>query len=586
MSEQKVNLKPYKYTVNGIQYFDVTPDYNVSNQYTPASVEELQGEIGRYQGKTDEWSQNYLQSLQSGLSKIQSGSSPYVLNEKGVLATQQEVAAQKAQREAMASGRDVALGGTLDALLTVPKGTPTPQEANRAFQATLPPPKYEEFQTRHQAAKDAGVQAPSTYEGATSMFNQFPASQQGTSALDNFVTQDPNLNSTIRAYQDYMGQQNQRTSLVEEYKSLLKTSCIEAIDMKLINIKKVIEGTEDDIRTEVTKAGGFATDSQVIALSNARNKQLIKNYNTLLETRNSKSQYLDTMMNLTQQDRQEADRIFETKMNFGFKIAEINQQMKQNAISTIDRVAQTLGWDGIEEATRGNPQLITQIERTYGLPTGGLSIAAQRAAQARAFAQQERELALEGKAGQKKQQEFENKLALDKFEEDKRKFGLQYALDKQKEARLGAVKDSEITGDNKKPLSVLDLARFQELYPDAGITAGDTEASAIQKVQKLSQPRAFSKAELTTAIQEDKTAKTSYEEVIAGIDANLLISNKDEAKKVATNVYGKKEPLPEGQTTRVAEIKKTYTSRSFYEPIPTIIDSISDFLFKPYYPMK
>src|SRR3990167_10395554 len=400
MSEQKVNLKPYKYTVNGIQYFDVTPDYNVSNQYTPASVEELQGEIGRYQGKTDEWSQNYLQSLQSGLSKIQSGSSPYVLNEKGVLATQQEVAAQKAQREAMASGRDVALGGTLDALLTVPKGTPTPQEANRAFQATLPPPKYEEFQTRHQAAKDAGVQAPSTYEGATSMFNQFPASQQGTSALDNFVTQDPNLNSTIRAYQDYMGQQNQRTSLVEEYKSLLKTSGIEAIDMKLINMKKVIEGTEDDIRTEITKAGGFATDSQVIALSNARNKQIIKNYNTLLETRNSKAQYLDIVLNLTQQDRAEADRLFETRMNFGFKISELNQKMKQNAVESLERIISAIGFDGLFSTVQNDPHAISLIEKTYGLPRNGLYVAAQRAFQTRQAAEQERDLDIQLKQAQ------------------------------------------------------------------------------------------------------------------------------------------------------------------------------------------
>ena len=281
--------------------------------------------------------------------------------------------------------------------LYVPSGTPTPQQSNAAFQASQPKPTYQEFKQGHQAVTNAGVQAPSNYEGANAMFNQFLPPQQAPSAVDNFVAQDPYLNSVMTGFQQQMSQLNQRTSLVQEYQNLLKTSGIEAIDMNLINMKNVIEGTEDDIRTEVTKAGGFATDSQVIALSNVRNKQLIKNYNTLLETRNFKERYLDTVMNLTQQDRQEADRIFETKMNFGFKIAEINQTMKKNAVDTLDRVAKTLGWDGVLNATQGSTQLIAQIERTYGLPQGGLQIAAQQATQARQQAQQETQLGLQEK---------------------------------------------------------------------------------------------------------------------------------------------------------------------------------------------
>lgn len=53
-------------------------------------------------------------------------------------------------------------------------------------------------------------------------------------------------------------------------------------------------GSEDDLRTEITKAGGFATQSQILGLTNARNRQLIKNYNTLLDTRNAKEKYLQT----------------------------------------------------------------------------------------------------------------------------------------------------------------------------------------------------------------------------------------------------------------------------------------------------
>ena len=141
---ETVQLKPYKYTVNGVTYYEVVPDYNVSKTYTPATIEELQGEISKYSTKTDDWSQNYLQSLQSGLQKIQTSTSPYVLNQQGVLATQQEVASQELQQQQIASGQ-VQNIGTAQAPLTVPSGTPSPQESNLAFQKTLPPPTYQEY---------------------------------------------------------------------------------------------------------------------------------------------------------------------------------------------------------------------------------------------------------------------------------------------------------------------------------------------------------------------------------------------------------------------------------------------------------
>lgn len=164
-----------------------------------------------------------------------------------------------------------------------------------------------------------------------------------------------------------------------------------------------------------------------------------------------------------------------------------------------------------------------------------------------------------------------------------------------------------------KPLSILDVQRYQELYPDAGIGAGDSEASAVAKIEKLNQPREFSSAELTTAIQEDKTAKVSYDEVIVGIDANPLISNKDEAKKVAANLYGKKVEKPvygsgnfknvslserlkqvQDQNTKFGLPKNTgvkkdllkngYPPEAIYNATVNtgqkVLDSISDFLFK------
>src|SRR3990167_1264621 len=94
------------------------------------------------------------------------------------------------------------------------------------------------FEQAFNATKEQDYQTPSDAVGANDMFKNFLTEPQGPTAAENFVSQDPYLNSTIQAYQQYMSQQNQRTSLVEEYQSLLKTSGIEAIDMELINMKK------------------------------------------------------------------------------------------------------------------------------------------------------------------------------------------------------------------------------------------------------------------------------------------------------------------------------------------------------------
>ena len=402
-NENKPQLKFYKGQTNGKTFYNLLPAFNVSGELQEVSnPNEIQTAVADYETRVIGGASGAEQAgLRQRLADYQAGTSTqFAFNEQGILAEPKQIAAQQTQRQAIASGQAINFG-TAQAPLTVPKGTPSPQEANRAFQATLPPPKYDErFQQAHQAAKSAGVQPASTYEGAVDMFNQFLPSQQAPSAIDNFVTQDPYLNTTIRAYQDYMSQQNQRTSLVDEYQKLLKTSGIEAIDMDLINMKKVIEGTEDDIRTEVTKAGGFATDSQVIALSNARNKQIIKNYNTLLETRNSKAQYLDIVLNLTQQDRAEADRLFETRMNFGFKISELNQKMKQNAVESLERIISAIGFDGLFSTVQNDPHAISLIEKTYGLPRNGLYVAAQRAFQTRQAAEQERDLDIQLKQAQ------------------------------------------------------------------------------------------------------------------------------------------------------------------------------------------
>lgn len=96
----------------------------------------------------------------------------------------------------------------------------------------------------------------------------------------------------------------------------------------------------------------------------------------------------------------------------------------------------------------------------------------------------------------------------------------------------------------ESPLGILDIQRYQEAYPDAGIVAGDTETVANQKVQGLNQPKDYSETDLTSLANQAKTGKVSYEDAIAEIDNDLTVKNKDLAKQVFAKVYGKKVEQP------------------------------------------
>jgi len=202
--------------------------------------------------------------------------------------------------------------------------------------------------------------------------NAIPTPAQDTSVIDSFFQQDPMINDIISGFNEYFSPKNQRESLTQEYARLTQESGIEALDTELMDMKNVIEGAEDDIRNEITKAGGFATESQVMALTNSRNKQLIKNYNNLLETRNTKQSYLDKMMDLSSEDRKMADDMFDRNINFAFKIEEAGQRMKSNAENSLNRIVNQVGYQGLAQMTGGDPYYTSLVENTLGLGQGGL----------------------------------------------------------------------------------------------------------------------------------------------------------------------------------------------------------------------
>ena len=317
-----------------------------------------------------------------------------------------------------------------------------------------------------------------------------PATQSGVAS--NFIQADPVVGELFANWQEYIKPESQRKSLTETYKQMTKDSGVEALDMELVNMKNVIEGTEDDLRTEITKAGGFATESQVQALTNSRNKQLIKDYNKLIDTRNAKEKYLQTAIGLEQADRQSADQRFENMFNMGLQIADYQQKMQNNARTQMQWLGTNLGFDGLYDATGGDPYYMNLIEKTLGLPQGGLLSSADQARVARTQVAQEKELGLDLKRAELEGKPLERELKLEQIKTEKAQRA-KIVADTQKivSASEGTVFDMKTPGGKKQ--AALAKSKIDEIQGvlDSGslkTAVGPNVFSRFGKIRNILRP--------------------------------------------------------------------------------------------------
>lgn len=269
---------------------------------------------------------------------------------------------------------DASTGATTQPAAPAPQGSVqdviTDPVTGNQYSRTSPTSPYQQM---FQQATTSGLPAPTDYATANAMTGALRPPEEPVDITAQLTEADPYLAEMQQMYDDYFSPKNQTDSLVKEYKKMVKQSGIEELDMELINMANVIDGTEDDIRNEVTKAGGFATDSQVLALTSSRNKQLIKNYNTLLETRNAKQKYLDTMIGLVAQDKQMAAQQFDRQMNFLQQKADMGMKAREYAQNSFNKIVDQVGYKGLyDQASKGGAYGVALAEESLGLARGGL----------------------------------------------------------------------------------------------------------------------------------------------------------------------------------------------------------------------
>jgi len=111
------------------------------------------------------------------------------------------------------------------------------------------------------------------------------------------------------------------------------------------------------------------------------------------------------------------------------------------------------------------------------------------------------------------------------------------------------------TVDKVTPLSILDIQRYNEAYPEAGVSAGDTEATANAKVAASNSPETKTRNLILGA----KDAGDTYETVLADIKNSGLFTDKEAATKIAQEIFG-----TANQTNNEIDTRASYFAKQNY----------------------
>ncbi len=234
------------------------------------------------------------------------------------------------------------------------------------------------------AAKAAGAAAPVDSGAGRAAVTQYTPQTPDTSNVDQFISDDPAINTLMSNIAGLLNPPKQTSTLMQDYKKLQKQSGLDEINEELIDADTVINGTEDDIRNEIQTAGGLATDSQVQAMSLARNKGLLKRYNQLVQMKTDATNQLNTLSSLNAQDKSIAQQRVDSQIGAMFNMATFRQQAQNNTKEQYRWLATQMGVDGLYNSVAQDPRQLAFAEKILGTGAGGLAILAATAAQERA----------------------------------------------------------------------------------------------------------------------------------------------------------------------------------------------------------
>lgn len=159
-------------------------------------------------------------------------------------------------------------------------------------------------------------------------------------------------------------------SVSKFYNETAESLGVPQLQADLMNIQTVMNGTDNDVRKEITSTGGFATESQVEGVVAARNKTLLLQASNFQNALSIAQQNLSTITSNYTEDRSTALNSLTDRINGDQTALSLFQSIQSNAKDNYSKILTSSGWTGLAQEDPSNYPL---IESTFGLTPGTLS---------------------------------------------------------------------------------------------------------------------------------------------------------------------------------------------------------------------
>lgn len=245
------------------------------------------------------------------------------------------------------------------------QGKTAPQDGSgvAAAAALVPPPKQNQVENLQQQAQ------MNTTPNVDLHFTGNQLVQDSTQSLMEFLSPQATKDDIFNQMKTIIGQQNQ----------------LAGEKAQLMNINRIMSGTQDDIRSEIQAANGFATDSQVQALAIGRNKTLLKQAQLIQDQITTQQDLIANNQNLLNFEKDMANQQFTQRMGI-LNYQQQNQSFMYNAAKdSANTLKDALGFDGMYAATKNDPIQLMATASHYGMTVPEFQQAATQAAQKRAL---------------------------------------------------------------------------------------------------------------------------------------------------------------------------------------------------------
>lgn len=226
-----------------------------------------------------------------------------------------------------------------------------PSASQYGTQGISSPANYSDIQNKYTAfaATNAGTPAPAMNPMQTpEVQQQLSGSTQPSTPqqqyFDAYSGMNPITQSLYNNITQMMSVQQSQQSFAQEYQTLAgPNSPLSQDQLQLMNIQTVMNGTSDDVAAEITAAGGTATQSQIMAISTARNNVIMKQASFLQNQLSVQQNYVDNVMQFSQADQSQVSGEINQQTGLLSTMSTLQQTMMQNQIDMANNVVKNGG---------------------------------------------------------------------------------------------------------------------------------------------------------------------------------------------------------------------------------------------------